>query len=98
MLCDAVDVVGQPSLWINIVEFGGLDERIHDRGTPSPGVGTSEEIILAADGNLLFILPMSGKSSRSITAGIHCMGAMFDSNTVSSVPVAGLFMLRRRPV
>ena len=32
---------------------------------------------------------MSGKRSRSITAGIHCMGAMFDSNTVSSVPVAG---------
>src|SRR4030081_1001244 len=49
MLCDAVDDVGQPSLWINIVEFGGLDERVHDRRTPSSGVGTSEEIILAAE-------------------------------------------------
>jgi hypothetical protein len=31
----------------HIVEFGGLDEGVDDRRTPSSGVGASEEVILA---------------------------------------------------
>jgi hypothetical protein len=33
----------------DIVEFGDLDEGLDDRRTPSSGVGTSEEAILAAE-------------------------------------------------
>jgi hypothetical protein len=89
--------VGEPDLRVDVVQLACFDQRVDGGSAMASRVRTCNCPIGATDGNLLFILPMSGKRSRSITAGIHCMGAMFDSNTVSSVPVAGLFTLRRRP-
>ena len=43
-----------------------------------------------------FILPMSGKKSKSITGGIPSTVAVFGGNTVSSAPPAGLSTSRRR--
>ena len=43
------------------------------------------------------ILPMSGRRSRSITGGMHFMGAVFRANLLSGAAAARLFMLRWRP-
>ena len=37
-------------------------------------VGAGEQMVFAPECNLAVILPISGKMSSSIIAGIHCMG------------------------
>jgi hypothetical protein len=90
--------IGEPSLRIDIIELGSLDQRVHDRGAFAATLGAGEEPGFAAQCNLPFILPISGKKSRSITVGIHSTGAVFGSKAVSSAPVAELSTLRRRRV
>jgi hypothetical protein len=75
MVGNASDHVGQPRLGIEVVELGGLDERIHDRGPPSAGIGAGEEVVLSSERYHPFILPMSGKSWKSITGGIRIFAA-----------------------
>ena len=62
-------------------------------------VGTAvrpcEQRILPVERHLPFILPMSGRKLKSIIAGIRSMVAVFDANTLSSAPTAGLFTSRR---
>jgi len=36
MVGDAGDDVREPSLGIDVIEAGGLDERVHDRSAPEP--------------------------------------------------------------
>jgi hypothetical protein len=51
--------VGEPSLWIDVVELACLDEGI-DRGcSVAPGIGTREGPIFSSDGNLAVILPIA---------------------------------------
>jgi hypothetical protein len=72
MIRQAREYVSEPGLWIDVVELGGLDERV-DGGRAMPAfVGAREGPVLAADRNLAVILPISGKMSSSIIAGIHC--------------------------
>src|SRR5450755_2019726 len=62
--------VGEPSLGIDVVELACLDKGI-DRGcSVAPGIGTREGPIFSSDGNLAAILPISGRMSSSIIAGI----------------------------
>ena len=44
-----------------------------------------------------FILPISGRKSRSIIVGIPSTVGVFGSNTASSAPAVGLSTSRRRP-
>lgn len=75
---DAVDlVIGQaledpcqPCFGVDIVHLGGLDERVGDGGCFSAADGPHEQVILAAEANCPFILPMSEKNEKSITDGI----------------------------
>ena len=46
----AGDDVGEPGCGFDAVEFGGFDQRKHDRGAPTASVGTGEEIILTSEG------------------------------------------------
>jgi hypothetical protein len=52
-------------------------------------------MVFAPERHLPLILPMSGRKLKSIVAGIGSMVAVFDANTVSSAPTAGLFTSRR---
>ncbi len=54
---------------------GRLDQGVDGSGALTAGVGAGEEVILAAEGNRPFILPMSGRSWKSITDGTHILAA-----------------------
>ena len=69
---DARDDVAQIGFWVEPVELGSLDERVHLRGSDSAAVRTREEIIFSAQGNLAAILPISGRTLWSNIAGIRC--------------------------
>jgi hypothetical protein len=83
---------------LDVVEPRRRDQRDDDGPALGAAIRSGEEMVLAAEGNLPFILPISGKKSRSITVGIHSTGAVFGSKAVSSAPVAELSTLRRRRV
>ena len=71
MIGYAADDVGEPCLWIDVVETRGLYERVHNGGATSARVRTGEQIILSSESNAPFILPMSGKWRKFITNGIR---------------------------
>ena len=48
---DAGEHIGDVELWIETVELGAFDQRVHRRGAASAGVGAGKEIILATDGD-----------------------------------------------
>ena len=52
MIGDAGDDVGEPSLRVDVVYRRGFDKRIQDRGAAAAGVGTREEVVLAASGRM----------------------------------------------
>ena len=43
MISDPGQHVGEPGLWIDVVQFRGLDQRQHDRGAFAAAVGASEQ-------------------------------------------------------
>ena len=71
MIADPGEHISQPGSRIDVVEFGGDDERVHGCGTLATTIGTGEQPRLATKGNHPFILPMSGKSWKSIIRGIR---------------------------
>ena len=58
---DATNHFAQVGFGIDAVELCGLDERINCGCAFAAGVGSCEQIVLAAQGNLAVILPMSGR-------------------------------------
>ena len=42
-ICDASEHVGQPCLWIGVIELGRHDQRGHGRRPVSAALGTGEE-------------------------------------------------------
>jgi hypothetical protein len=42
MIIDAREDVGEPSLWIDVVELGGRDEGVDRRGAPAALIGAGE--------------------------------------------------------
>ena len=85
----------KPCSRIDIVELRRHDQRGHGSGTVGTAFGAGEQPGFASQGHLPFILPMSRRKLKSIIAGIRSMVAVFDANTVSSAPTAGLFTSRR---
>ena len=49
MIGDAGEDIGKPCLRIDIVELGGLDERVDDSSTLPAAVGAAEQPCLAAE-------------------------------------------------
>jgi hypothetical protein len=47
-IVDAGEYVGEPSLRIDVVELGGLDQRVHHGGALAAAVGAGEQPRLAA--------------------------------------------------
>ena len=75
MLGDARQNVGEPSLRIDVVHFGGDDQAVHDGGTIAATIGAAEQPRLATQSNRPFILPMSGRKWKFITDGIRILAA-----------------------
>jgi hypothetical protein len=94
VISDAGEYVSQVALGVESVELGAFDQRVDRGGAPAAGIGAGKQIILAANGNRLVILPMSGRRSRSIIAGTRFMGAGFAANMSSGAPAAMSFMSR----
>jgi hypothetical protein len=76
VISDPGQHVGEPGLWIDVVELGSLDQGQHDRGAFAATIGPGERQCLAAECNLEVILPISGRMSLSTIAGIRCAGKM----------------------
>ena len=74
MLRDAREGIGQPSLRIDVVEPGGLDQRVEHGGALSAAIGAAEQPCLAPKGHRPFILPMSAKSGKFTIFGIPILG------------------------
>lgn len=66
---DAGDGVGEVGERIDAVELAGLDQGGDDGPVFRAAVGAGEEGILAGQGHPPFILPMSAKRLKFITAG-----------------------------
>ena len=48
---DAVKDVGQPSLGVDVVEFRGADQGVHDRGAHAAAIGAAEQPCFTAEGH-----------------------------------------------
>ena len=70
MIGNAGENVGEPSLWIDIVELSALDQRVKYGGALTAAIRTAEQPRLPAERHRPFILPMSRKSGRFIIGGI----------------------------
>ena len=90
MVGDLGEDAAQIGLWIEAVEDRGLDQGVEDRGPATAGVGASEQIVLAAESNGPFILPMSGRSWRFTTAGIPILAVRFLFARSRSAPTAAM--------
>ena len=94
MVCDAGEHVGKVMLRVEAVELGTFNQRIDRGGAAATGIGAGKQIIFTANGNRPVILPISGRRSRSITAGTHSMGAAFAASMSSGAPAVMSFMSR----
>jgi hypothetical protein len=95
---DAVQNVSKPCLRIDAIELRGLNQGVHDGGSLSAAIGSREQPCLAADGNLAVIVPISGRMSSSIIAGIHCTGEVRVAFRVSGAHQAMSCTWSYRPV
>jgi hypothetical protein len=75
VVCDTPEDIAQVGFWIDAVELGGFDKRVHGGCSLTAAIGAGEEIILPSDGHHPFILPMSGKSWKSVTGGTPILAA-----------------------
>jgi hypothetical protein len=90
MIGNAAQHIGEPGLGIDAVGFCRGDQGVN-RGS---AVGAGEQPGAASERNRPVILPISGRRSRSIIAGMHTMGAAFAANMSSGAPVAMSFTSR----
>jgi hypothetical protein len=71
---DAREDVGEPGLRINAIHFRRDNETVHGCSAMPAAIGPAEQPRLSSQRNLAVILPISGRMSPSIIAGIHCTG------------------------
>jgi hypothetical protein len=74
---DAREQVAQVGLRIDAVELGGLDQCVDGGGALAAVIRAGEQVVLAAEGNLGVILPMSGRKLKFGTGGTRSMGDGF---------------------
>jgi len=76
---DLGEDIGQIGLRIDGKHFAGCDQRGQNCPMFATAIGAGEEMILAPERHHPLILPMSGRSWRSITAGIPILAARLSS-------------------
>ena len=91
---DALEDVGESGLRVDSVERGGLDQGVGDGGGVDATGRAHEEVVLPADRNRAFILPMSGWIAWSIVAGTRISVVAFALEVLCIVQ-AGLWLLSR---
>src|SRR3954462_2871325 len=77
--------IRQIGLWVEVVQLRRVEQTGEDCPGPGPALAAGEERILPAKCNLLVILPISGRTSWSIIAGIPSSGLALASAAASSV-------------
>jgi hypothetical protein len=60
---------------LDVVELGGCYEGADGRPAVGAAVRSGKKVVLAAEGNRPFILPMSGRKWKFITGGIRILAA-----------------------
>lgn len=53
MISDACEDIGEPCLGVDVVELGGLDERVDDGGALSAAIGTAEQPLVFSGNSAL---------------------------------------------
>src|SRR5258705_6866862 len=94
---EACQHVAQPSLGIDVVELGGLDQGVDRGGSLAAVVGSSEEVVLAAERNHGVILPMSGRKLKFGTVGTRSIEDGFGASMWSGVLAARSFTSKWPP-
>jgi hypothetical protein len=79
MIWQAGERIGEPSLRVDVVELCGRDQCVEGGGAATAFVGAGEGPVFAPDGHHPFILPMSGRRWKSITAGIPILATRSSS-------------------
>ena len=51
MVCNAAQHVGEPGLWVDIVEFGRADQRVDRSGMLTAAIGAGKQPSFAAECN-----------------------------------------------
>jgi hypothetical protein len=96
MVVDARQNVSQIGLRIKAREFGGFYDG-HGLGERfASGVAAREEPVLASDAETPFILPVSGRSWKSITDGTHILVVRSPYAALSSERQANFLRCRGR--
>ena len=67
--------VGEIVLRVDAVHFAGCDQRGQNCPMFGAAIGAGEEMVFAPERHCPFILPMSGKSWKSITGGTRILAA-----------------------
>jgi len=75
LVVDPVEHVGEPCLRVDLIELRSANQSVHDGSPFSPTFGASEEPRLSSKRHHPFILPMSGKSWKSVTGGTRILAA-----------------------
>src|SRR3954469_10937359 len=94
---DAADHVGQVGPGFDADKLASLNQRRNHRPVRGSAVRAREESIFPGQSNLLVILPISGRTSWSIIAGIPSTGVAFASAAASSVAPGGSCRSKRSP-
>jgi len=95
---DTGEDISQPSLRIDAIHLACDDETIHGGCTLSAAIGPAEEPRFSSQSNLAVIVPISGRMSSSIIAGIHCTGEVRVAFRVSGAHQAMSCTWSYRPV
>lgn len=83
--------IGEPSMRVNAGQFGCFNERGEHGPIFSAVIVTREESVLARQSHCPFILPMSGRNLKSITAGIPILAAGSASGRSRSALTVAMF-------
>ena len=89
---DARENVGQPRLRINIVELGGLDERVHQRSIAPPM--DLQKLLAEADDptdrSVPSRFPLRANNGKNIKAELPCLGGIraITPSTTPAMPSA----------
>lgn len=75
----ALEYVAQVGVGLDAVHLARFNQRTECRPPLSTEIRTREEMILSSESHHPFILPMSGRSWKSITAGIPILAARSSS-------------------
>jgi hypothetical protein len=94
---DAADHVGQIGPRLDTNQLAGLNQGRNHRPVCGSAVRAGKERILPGQSNLPVILPISGRKSWSIIAGIPSLGVAFASAATSSVSPGGSCRSKRSP-